>query len=80
MSANSQEIPLSIECFMDDKDVAGKMGRETLEKLAVPLLRKIEDLMRSVLDAASESLAKFSFWCLQRVLVTLKRNQYFFEF
>lgn len=27
MSANSQTIPLSIECFMDDKDVSGKMSR-----------------------------------------------------
>ena len=27
MSANTQPIPLDIECFMDDKDVRGKMDR-----------------------------------------------------
>ena len=27
MSANTQAIPLSIECFINDKDVAGKMSR-----------------------------------------------------
>lgn len=27
MSANNTAIPFSIECFMDDKDVAGKMQR-----------------------------------------------------
>ena len=27
MSANIQPIPLSIECFMDDKDVKGVMKR-----------------------------------------------------
>ena len=54
MSANSQEIPLNIECFIDEKDVSGKMGRDTLEKLAEELLQRIEDLMRAVLDYASE--------------------------
>jgi molecular chaperone DnaK (HSP70) len=27
MSANSTTIPLNIECFMNDKDVSGKMDR-----------------------------------------------------
>ena len=27
MSANTQEIPINIECFMNDKDVSGRMGR-----------------------------------------------------
>lgn len=27
MSANSNPIPISIECFLDDKDVSGKMKR-----------------------------------------------------
>jgi molecular chaperone DnaK (HSP70) len=27
MSANNTSIPLAIECFMDDVDVAGKMNR-----------------------------------------------------
>jgi len=60
MSANSQEIPLSIECFMDDKDVAGKMGRKTLEQLAEPLLGRIEELMRSLLQSASRDTLVFT--------------------
>ncbi|XP_035229331.1 97 kDa heat shock protein-like, partial [Stegodyphus dumicola] len=28
MSANSLELPINIECFMDDKDVSGRMKRE----------------------------------------------------
>ena len=27
MSANTQTIPINIECFMDDKDVTGKLDR-----------------------------------------------------
>lgn len=54
MSANSQEIPLNIECFMDDKDVTGKMKRETFEKLAAGLLNRVETAMRSVLQSSSK--------------------------
>jgi len=53
MSANSQEIPLNIECFMDDKDVTGKMKRDTFEKLAEDLLRRVKTAMHSVLQASS---------------------------
>ena len=27
MSANTTQLPLNIECFMDDKDVASRMSR-----------------------------------------------------
>lgn len=27
MSANSQEIPLNVECIMDDRDVSGRFKR-----------------------------------------------------
>lgn len=27
MSANSTKLPINIECFMDDKDVSGRMSR-----------------------------------------------------
>ena len=54
MSANSQELPLNIECFMEEKDVSGKMGRETMEKMASGLFKRIEKLMRDVLQAASK--------------------------
>ncbi|OQR72186.1 heat shock 70 kDa protein 4-like [Tropilaelaps mercedesae] len=42
MSSISVELPLNIECFMEDKDVAGKMKRETFEELAAHLLTKVE--------------------------------------
>ena len=54
MSANTQEIPLNIECFMEDKDVTGKMKRETFEKLAASLLSRVETAMRSVLQSSSK--------------------------
>lgn len=56
MSANSQEIPLNIECFIDDKDVSGKMCRETFEKMASPLLDRVESVMRYILQASSNNL------------------------
>ncbi|KAJ8297812.1 hypothetical protein KUTeg_024343 [Tegillarca granosa] len=37
MSANSEPIPLNIECFMEDKDVTGKIDRATFEELASKL-------------------------------------------
>jgi len=59
MSANSQEIPLNIECFMEDKDVTGKMKRETFEKMASGLLSRVETAMRSVLQSSSKHLSAF---------------------
>jgi len=54
MSANTQEIPLNIECFMDDKDVTGKMNRATFEKMAASLLKRVETAMRTVLQSSSK--------------------------
>ena len=54
MSANSIDIPLNIECFMEDKDVTGKMKREALEELAASFFQRVEDVMRAALDNASE--------------------------
>ncbi|GFU18228.1 heat shock 70 kDa protein 4L [Nephila pilipes] len=42
MSANSLELPLNIECFMNDKDVSGRMKREVFETLSEQLLQLIE--------------------------------------
>lgn len=38
MSSIALELPLNIECFMEDKDVSGKMSRDTFEELAAPFL------------------------------------------
>jgi len=45
MSANSTAIPLNIECFMDDKDVSGRISRTQFEELAEPLFKKIRNLL-----------------------------------
>lgn len=49
MSANSVELPLNIECFMEDKDVSGRMKREVFEKLSVKILSNIEETMVKLL-------------------------------
>ncbi|XP_064482232.1 heat shock 70 kDa protein 4-like isoform X2 [Ornithodoros turicata] len=52
MSANPHELPLAIECFMQDKDVAGKMKREAFEAMAAELLARTERTMvRSLTEA-----------------------------
>lgn len=53
MSANPHELPLNIECFMNDKDVSGRMKRETFENLASGLLNSVENKMRQVLHQAN---------------------------
>ncbi|MCL4123068.1 UNVERIFIED_CONTAM: hypothetical protein GTU68_067398, partial [Idotea baltica] len=45
MSANSTLLPMNIECFMNDKDVSGKMKRTDLEEMASPLLRRIHNTL-----------------------------------
>ena len=50
MSANSTPIPLNIECFMEDKDVTGKLKRENLEEMAAEILERFEALLKSALD------------------------------
>lgn len=49
MSANTQAIPINIECFMNDKDVSSKMNREEFEKLSEHLLKRIESTLSNVL-------------------------------
>ncbi len=49
MSANTNKLPLAIECFMDDKDVTGSINRETFEALIEPQLQKIEAVLRNCL-------------------------------
>ncbi|XP_068228279.1 97 kDa heat shock protein isoform X2 [Palaemon carinicauda] len=49
MSANATDLPINIECFMDDKDVTSKMNRATMEELAAPLLRRVESTLQMCL-------------------------------
>jgi len=52
MSANSNKLPLSIECFMDDKDVKGAMDRAMFEELIASDLQSIESTLRQCLEAS----------------------------
>ncbi|XP_062573860.1 heat shock 70 kDa protein 4-like, partial [Saccostrea cucullata] len=48
MSANSTNIPINIECFMNDKDVSGKMDRTKFEELSEQLLAKARTLFTKI--------------------------------
>ncbi|XP_036157459.1 heat shock protein 105 kDa isoform X3 [Myotis myotis] len=50
MSSNSMDLPLSIECFMNDQDVMGKMNRAQFEELCAELLQKIEVPLYSLME------------------------------
>ncbi|KAB7495803.1 Heat shock protein 4L [Armadillidium nasatum] len=50
MSANSTELPMNIECFMDDKDVSGKMKRTVMEELSTAPLRRVEKTLTQCLS------------------------------
>lgn len=49
MSSNTTEIPLNIECFMEDTDVSGRMKREDFEKMGADLFKRIEICMKGIL-------------------------------
>ncbi|GFX64209.1 heat shock 70 kDa protein 4L [Trichonephila clavipes] len=49
MSAISLEMPLNIECLMNDKDVSGRMKREVFEKLSEHILQVVEFILRKLL-------------------------------
>ncbi|XP_017348513.1 heat shock 70 kDa protein 4a [Ictalurus punctatus] len=50
MSANSSDLPLNIECFMNDIDVSSKLNRGEFEEMCAALLAKVEGPLRSVLE------------------------------
>ncbi|XP_056446700.1 heat shock 70 kDa protein 4L [Gadus chalcogrammus] len=50
MSANSSDLPLNIECFMNDIDVTGKMNRIQFEEFCAHYLARLEAPLKSVLE------------------------------
>ena len=42
MSTNTQALPLSIECLMEDRDVNGRMSRDEFDVLCADLLQRVE--------------------------------------
>jgi heat shock protein 4 len=52
MSSNVQPIPIGLECFIDDKDVNGKLSRADFEELAKPLLERMRNTLENLLKEA----------------------------
>jgi len=52
MSANTNKIPLNIECFMEDKDVKGSMDRAMFEEMVAPFMDNIEKSMKECLETS----------------------------
>uniref|UniRef100_A0A3B5A6D6 Heat shock 70 kDa protein 4-like n=1 Tax=Stegastes partitus TaxID=144197 RepID=A0A3B5A6D6_9TELE len=52
MSANSSDLPLNIECFMNDIDVSSRLNRGQFEEMCAGLLAKVEGPLRSVMEQA----------------------------
>uniref|UniRef100_A0A8C5RNK2 Heat shock 70 kDa protein 4L n=1 Tax=Laticauda laticaudata TaxID=8630 RepID=A0A8C5RNK2_LATLA len=52
MSANTSDLPVNIECFMNDVDVSSKMNRAQFEQLCVSLLARVEPPLRAVMEQA----------------------------
>ncbi|XP_051929920.1 heat shock 70 kDa protein 4b [Hippocampus zosterae] len=50
MSANSSDLPLNIECFMNEIDVTGKLNRGQFEEMSADLLAKVEPPLQSLLE------------------------------
>uniref|UniRef100_A0A2K6MCI5 Heat shock protein family A (Hsp70) member 4 like n=1 Tax=Rhinopithecus bieti TaxID=61621 RepID=A0A2K6MCI5_RHIBE len=53
MSANASDLPLNIECFMNDLDVSSKMNRAQFEQLCASLLARVEPPLKAVMEQAS---------------------------
>ncbi|XP_077984451.1 heat shock 70 kDa protein 4-like [Glandiceps talaboti] len=49
MSVNTNTLQLNIECFMDDKDVSGRINRTDFEQLAAHVLSQLEAPLKQVL-------------------------------
>lgn len=58
MSANSNELPINIECLYDDRDFTGRIDRATFEQLAGELLEKINSMFQDTFRRAEEKFNK----------------------
>uniref|UniRef100_A0A452VDJ1 Heat shock protein family A (Hsp70) member 4 like n=1 Tax=Ursus maritimus TaxID=29073 RepID=A0A452VDJ1_URSMA len=53
MSANASDLPLNIECFMNDLDVSSKMNRAQFEQLCASLFTRVEPPLKAVMEQAN---------------------------
>lgn len=52
MSANSSDLPLNIECFMNDIDVSGKLNRGQFEEMCADILARVEAPLQILMENA----------------------------
>uniref|UniRef100_A0A4W6FJA4 Heat shock protein family A (Hsp70) member 4 like n=1 Tax=Lates calcarifer TaxID=8187 RepID=A0A4W6FJA4_LATCA len=55
MSANSSDLPLNIECFMNDIDVSSRMNRGHFEEMCAQYLMRVEMPLKSALEQSKLS-------------------------
>ncbi|XP_076014646.1 heat shock 70 kDa protein 4L [Genypterus blacodes] len=55
MSANSSDLPLNIECFMNDIDVSSRMNRGHFEDMCAQYLSRVEQPLRAALEQSKLS-------------------------
>ncbi|XP_028994579.1 heat shock 70 kDa protein 4L [Betta splendens] len=55
MSANSSDLPLNIECFMNDIDVSSRMNRGQFEDMCAQYLMRVEVPLKAVLEQSKLS-------------------------
>ncbi|XP_029445874.1 heat shock 70 kDa protein 4L [Rhinatrema bivittatum] len=53
MSANASDLPLNIECFMNDLDVSSKMNRAQFLELCANLLARVEPPLKAAMEQAN---------------------------
>lgn len=53
MSANSNQLPLNVECLHDDRDFTARLDRATFEQLAANHFQAIEKCFRTTLEKAT---------------------------
>lgn len=58
MSANSNELPINIECLQDDRDFSARLDRTQFEQLSQQLLGRINNIFQRALDNAREQFDK----------------------
>lgn len=67
MSTSASDLPLSIECFMNDVDVSGTMNRGKFLEMCDDLLSRVEPPLRSVLKQAN--LKKEDIYAVEKLVV-----------
>ncbi|CAH3018025.1 unnamed protein product [Porites evermanni] len=57
MSANSEDIPMNVECLMEDTDVTGRLKRADFEEMISSSLQRLEATLKSLLEKSGLKLA-----------------------